>query len=212
MNDLLEKPTLILVDDHPVVRSGIRRYLSLEFEVVGETESAHEALLLYKQVRPNLVVLDIALTDTTAFDLLPQLVAHDARVMIFSATDGPKEVSTSMRLGALGFVSKVADAEILSAGLHALMDGQTYLCSRALDALRRAQLEPPDAVDRLTRREREVLTLVAEGLANKEIAARLHIGVRTVQTHRHRLMSKLEVHNAAALTRIAFAAGLVEAR
>jgi DNA-binding NarL/FixJ family response regulator len=212
VSDTERKPTVLLVDDHPVVRRGVRRFLSSEFDVVGEAATGEEALAAHREHQPDLIVLDITLPDTTGLLLLPKLRAdrEGARVLVFSALDGPKEVSLALRAGAMGYVSKLADTSELRDGLVSVLAGETYLCPRTLDALRRSQLQNAPGIESLTRRERQVLALVAEGLASKEIAERLNIGVRTVETHRRRMMRKLDARNAAAVTRIACEAGLVD--
>ncbi len=195
---------LMLVDDHPLVRDGLRARLDAVpgLTVVAEADSAEAALQAAVRHAPDLVLMDIGLRGTSGIDATRALCAQHPglRVLVLSMHDGAEVVRDALAAGAGGYVLKDSPAEEIVQAMHAVMAGVRYLSPGLVAA-------PPSARPRrdeaLTPREREVLALIAEGLSSREIAQRLSMGVRTVETHRTSLRRKLALGSAAALVRYA---------
>ena len=186
------KPTRILiVDDHAMVRAGLRACLSTGagFEVVAEAGSGMEALGLVPSVAPDLMLVDLSMKDMDGFELTAAVAKQypNVRVLVLSMHDKPQFVRRAREAGAQGYVSKSAPAAVTLAAAALVAAGGEHFPGAA---------EPPP-VDPLTAREREVLLLVAQGLQNKEIAERLAIGLKTVETHRLHAREKLGLGTAA---------------
>lgn len=209
---------VVIADDHAVVREGIRHVLGAtpDFEVVGEAASGGEALRLVEQHRPDVVVLDISMPDETGFATLAKIrqSVPDARVLILSIHDHERYVLESVRAGAQGYLCKDSSPAELRDAIRALHRGETYYSAAVAQRLSAAQRgdtlreDRADRISSLTPRERDVLRGIVQGLTNKEIAARLKISSRTVESHRESLMQKLDVKHVAALTRLALEEGL----
>jgi DNA-binding NarL/FixJ family response regulator len=208
----------LLVEDHTLVRSGIRALLegSKEVQVVGEAAEGRQAVDLARQLQPELVLMDIAMPELNGVEAARQIRAGlpDVRIVMLSMYADQQYVFESLKAGANGYVLKgSAFAELLTA-ISTVMGGRNYI-SPALsdtvmtDYVRRAQGEQRDTeLDKLSGREREVLQLIAEGKSSAEVAELLHISVRTVDTHRHNIMTKIDVHSIAGLTKFAIRHGL----
>lgn len=208
------KVKVFLVDDHPVVRDGVRAYLSQQgtISVVGEASDDAEALRELKKVSPDVILLDIALPGMNGGELarrLRQAVPH-AKLLAFSIHASQEYVVRMARCGAHGYVVKDAPTAKLVEAIHHVQEGGLYFPPEMSDAL--LSSEGAQAGERgkavLTDREREVLVLLAEGLANKEVARRLGISVRTAETHREHLAHKLKIATMAGLTKYAIQHGL----
>lgn len=216
MNDI----RVLLVDDHCMVRSGLRALLATEagIVVVGEAGDAKSAYELALALRPAVVVMDIELPDANGIDASRKLLAQvpEARVMVLSALADPTTLDEALSAGIRGYVLKENAPEELIRAIRAVADGKSYLSPEVgtlmVDAYQRLR-GPDDGGGRpaLSEREIEVLELMADGLRNKEIAARLDIGVKTVETHRHRLMAKLRCASPAELIRCALREGFINA-
>jgi two-component system response regulator NreC len=199
-------PTLLLVDDHALVRSGVRRLLTeAGFEVVAEAGTAAEALTLAYRHKPDAIVLDIGLRDRSGLEILPQLRETGARVVILSMQDEPAYAQRAFEQGAQGYVLKDAADDELAAAIRAVLDDRLYV-QPAMAA--RLVLRPPD--DGLTQRERDVLRLIALGHTNQEIAKQLFLSVRTIEAHRRHILTKLRLSTRADLVRYALEHRLVE--
>jgi DNA-binding NarL/FixJ family response regulator len=207
---------VLIVDDHAVVRSGLRLLLSLEpdLEPVGEAGTGREAVFRARALKPDVILLDVVMPDQTGLDVLPTLVHEhpDARVLLLSMQDDPRYVQEAFAAGASGYVLKeAADAEVVEA-IREVARGNRYvnaqlgarIVAAAAEAERRAETDP------LSDREREVLRLLALGHTNQEIAGQLYISVRTAETHRSHIMQKLRLKTRADLVRYALAQGLLE--
>jgi len=208
---------LLLADDHGVVREGVRSILSdySEFLVVAEAEDGHQAVELARQMRPDVVILDLMLPGLDGLQVVRKLhQAHpDTKVIVLSARTELEVVDQVMAAGADGYVSKMRCTEDLINALHIVMKGNRFVSSglgRRPPATAQGWADPGSRASRLTSRERQVMSMVAAGLGNKQIARKLGISVHTVRNHRQRLMDKLDVHDTATLTRLAIAWGVLE--
>jgi RNA polymerase sigma factor (sigma-70 family) len=211
---------VVIADDHTVVRQGIRGVLeSVDgLTVVGEAGDGDEALELVRDLEPDVVVLDVNMPGRTGLEAAAALRDEGAaaRVLILSMHDDPEYVLQAVRAGADGYVLKdVAPAELRDA-VQAVHEGREYFTARVTQQLSvglRREIEEAQLrtrLDSLTRREREVLLLVADGLTNREIGDKLDISPRTVETHRERVMGKLRIRTVAGLTRFVVEHGLDE--
>jgi two-component system response regulator NreC len=198
---------LVLVDDHAVVRGGIRRLLDEieHFEVVGEAGTADDAVAVCREQRPDAVVLDLGLGDRSGLEILPELVELGARVVVLSMQHQPAYAQLAFERGASAYVLKdAADAELIEA-IRSAMAGGHYLHPALA-----ARLASGAGVDDLTAREREILRAIALGHTNQEIAAQLHLSVRTIEAHRRHVATKLRLRTRADLVRYAREHGLLE--
>jgi DNA-binding NarL/FixJ family response regulator len=217
----MKRITVLLADDHTIVREGIRRILELEddFEVVGEAENGRQAVDLVKKLRPAVVVMDIAMPLLNGLEATRQILeaVPTTRILILTAHNDDAYVKNATASGAVGFLLKHASAHVLSKGIREVNKGHIFfgpfivklLPERERKSLDRAGRPKPRNA-RLTSREMDVLQLIAEGNANKEMAAELGVSTRTVEKHREKIMSKLNIHDTAGLTRYAINAGIIE--
>jgi DNA-binding NarL/FixJ family response regulator len=197
---------VLLADDHPLVRSGVRAALEAQggLRVVAEAEDAAAALDLARRLKPDLVLLDLSMPGD-AFAALARL-ARLCRVVVLSMHGAPEHIRMALALGARGYVLKEDSPRELARVLRDALDGRPGgLSARAGRALR------DGAGSGLTAREREVLALVAKGLTSRQLASRLGISARTVETHRQRLMRKTGARNVAELVRLALSQGFLGA-
>jgi two-component system, NarL family, response regulator NreC len=204
---------IVVVDDHAVVRSGLRLLLEAEhdMEVVGEAGTAREAIFEVRAQAPDVILLDVVMPGESGIEATPKLLheAPDAKVLVLSMQDDPRYVREAFAAGASGYVLKEAvDAEVVSA-VRDVAGGASYvhpaLGARmvAADAEARAAAD----ADPLSEREHEVLSLLALGHTNQEIAQKLFISVRTAETHRAHVMRKLNLATRAELVRYAIEHG-----
>ncbi len=206
---------ILLADDHPVVRAGIRSCLAKHsrIEIVGEAADGKEALALAKQLTPDIVLMDIEMPQMSGLAVTERLSEElpDTRVVILTMNDNADSIMRMIQAGARGYVLKESPTEELLKAIETVSAGESYFTAEvarlALNQFVEGSAGGPGS--QITDREREVLILIAEGLSNKEIATRLDVGVRTVETHRERIMRKLNIHSVAGLTKYAIASGLV---
>lgn len=217
----MNRITVVLADDHMVVREGLRRLLEAEqdIEVVGEAATGREAVDLARKVRPAVIVMDIAMPHLNGLEATRQIreIVPDAKVIILSAHSDDAYIESAMALGAQGYLIKQTSAQCLSEAVRAVHKGKTYfspaISKRLHDRTRTSmnrQGRMKTKAPALSSRELEVLQLIAEGAANKQIAAELGISIKTVEKHRDHLMQKLDIHDTAGLTRHAIATGIIE--
>jgi DNA-binding NarL/FixJ family response regulator len=210
---------VLLVEDHAIVRDGIKAVLERgdEFRVVGGVESGPEAIQFCKQSSPHLVVMDLSLPGLNGVDAMGEILRHSpaTKVVVLSMYEDDQHVIGAIRAGARGFVIKRASLSDLVEALRTVAKGGFYaspdVSEKLLERLRTGDLEPaphPAALEGLSRREVQVLRLVAEGKSSKEIATALDLGLETVRSYRKTMMKKLGVNNVASLTHLALAAGL----
>jgi DNA-binding NarL/FixJ family response regulator len=208
---------VVIADDHAVVREGVRQVLANahEFDVAGEAASADEAVARAAELHPDVIVLDLRMPGGAGVETIRRVRAASptSRVVIFSMHDDDEYVVESMRAGASGYVSKEAPPSELRDAVRAVERGEIHTPrprARKQAVPRPDAPAPGDRLAALTPREVDVLKNVAAGRTNKEIAARLSIGTRTVESHRESLMQKLGVRHVAGLIRVAIEEGLVE--
>lgn len=210
---------VLVADDHAMVREGIRSVLEREpgFQVVAEASNGSEVVPLAEQHQPDVAVLDISMPGETGLGAAHHLrqVLPGVRVLILSMYDNAEYVLESVRAGAHGYLLKDAAAQELASAIRTILGGETYfspaVATRLSEAMRgdlhREQQQAN--LDLLTAREREVLAGITRGLTNKEVAGKLGISHRTVETHRESLMKKLGIRTVAGLTKFALETGLI---
>jgi two-component system response regulator NreC len=207
---------ILIVDDHAVVRSGLRLLLEAEddLEPVGEAGNARDAVFQARELKPDVILMDVVMPDQSGLDVVPTLLHErpETKVLVLSMQDDPQYVRQAFAAGASGYVFKeAADVEVVAA-IREVARGGRYvnpeLGARLVTAetaeLRRAEEDP------LSDREREVLRLLALGHTNQEIAQQLYISVRTAETHRAHIMQKLRLSSRAELVRYALSQGLLD--
>ena len=208
---------VLLADDHTLVRAGIRGLLAglQDIEVAGEAGDGQEALRLSDSLRPDVVLLDVGMPGLNGLEVAGRLATLDAsiRVVILSMHVSEEYVLRALRAGCAGYLLKASAVSELEVAIRAVTRGETYLSpavSRPVvdDYVRRTG-GATDPLEALTPRQREVLQLVAEGNSTKEIAQRLGLSPKTVETHRAQLMERLGVHEVSGLVRFAVRVGLI---
>jgi DNA-binding NarL/FixJ family response regulator len=213
--------TVLLAEDHQIVREGFRSLLKHErdIEVVGEAETGRQAVQLTRKLRPAVVVMDIAMPLLNGLEATRQIHKDfpDTKVLILSAHSDDAYVEQVTELGAAGFLLKQTSSHVLAKAIREVQKGNTFFspsiskrvkarCQKRLD--REGQFKKRN--NRLSSREVEVLQLIAEGKPNKQVAEELGVSFKTVDKHRQHLMSKLDIHDIAGLTRYAIAEGIIE--
>ncbi len=211
--------TVLLADDHLVVREGVALLLKAtgEFQIVGMATSGTEAVALAAKLKPEVVVMDIGMRRLNGCEATRRIIAADprARVLVLSAHSDDEYVVRLIAVGAVGFVEKQSSGALLAEAVRTVAAGKAFfspdIARRLTLNQRKARAQGKGHDDNaLTSRETEVLQLIAEGAANKHIAARLGISIKTVEKHRQAVMDKLDIHETAGLTRFAIATGVVE--
>jgi len=213
--------TVLLADDHLIVREGLKKLLEAErdIEVVGEAANGRQAVELAVKLRPAVVVMDIAMPLLNGLEATRQIrqALPDAKVLILSAHSDDAYVETVTAMGAVGYLIKQSSANVLSEAIREVHKGHTFFSPSIAKQHKHHQQPVLDLKGRskmkdtkLTSRELEVLQLIAEGSANKQVAAELGISTKTVEKHRDHLMQKLDIHDTAGLTRYAIASGIIE--
>jgi DNA-binding NarL/FixJ family response regulator len=210
---------IVLADDHALVRQGFRSLLSAiaDFEVVGEAANGREALKLIRALTPEVALMDISMPELNGLDATARAVRVQPRlkVLIVSMHATEAHVLEALRAGAAGYLLKDADAGELERAIRAVARGERYVAPSVshhiLERFIRAERgELAPEAEALSPRQREVLQLVAEGRSTREIAARLSLSVKTIETHRAQLMQRLDIFDVAGLTRYALRIGLVD--
>ncbi len=211
---------VLLADDHLIVLEGLKLLLKAEsdLEVVGEAANGHQAVALTRKLRPDVVIMDIAMPQLNGLEAARQIrkAVPDTKVIILSAHSDDLYVEQATNLGAAGYLIKQTASRFLSEAIRKVHRGETYFSPALSKRFKLLQQEPFDQKNltqvkaaRLSSRQLEVLQLIAESIANKQIAESLDISVKTVEKHRDHLMQKLDIHDIAGLTRYAVSTGLI---
>lgn len=216
----MSKITLLLADDHAVVRSGLRMLLDAQpdMEIVGEAEDGRQTVKLVGTLRPDIVLMDVQMPDMNGIEATQIIKSRypDTAVLALTMYEDDQYFFEMLKAGASGYVPKRAAPNDLVSAIHAVYRGEVFLfptlASRLVqDYLNRVEDgDQPLIYDDLTPREREVLTLIAEGLTNAEIGEQLVISVKTVDRHRENIMQKLNLHSRIDLVKYAIKKGLIE--
>jgi two-component system response regulator NreC len=206
--------TVVIADDHAVVRSGLKTLLDAEpgFEVTGEARDVRTAMTFVRAQRPDVLVLDLNMPGEPSLPAIPSLIeaSPDTAIVVLTMQNDPAFAREALRAGALGYVLKEsANAELVEA-VHAAREGRTYLQPQLGARLAAEPAKPDVSEDDLSERETEVLQLIALGHTNTEIAEQLFLSVRTVESHRAHIQQKLRLTTRAELVRYALENHLVE--
>lgn len=206
---------ILLVDDQVIFRELFRIWLTLDpdVEVVGEADNGRDALRLATTLHPTLVLTELSLPGTHGVDLIGDMKHTWPRIKILALTSHVSEplVRATLQAGASGFLVKNASLEEVKLAIRGVMEGKTYFDRLVADKLVHGYVNDTEPLEMLTQRERETLKCLAEGMRNKDIAARLCISVKTVKKHRANLMEKLNLRKVATLTAFAIEQGLISA-
>jgi DNA-binding NarL/FixJ family response regulator len=213
--------TVLLAEDHMVVREGFRKLLEAEddLEVIGEAQTGRQAVELTRKLRPAVVVMDIAMPLLNGLEATRQIrkAVPSTKVLILSAHSDDAYVDQAIAFGAAGYLIKQTSSHDLSRAIREVQNGNTFFSPSIAGRFHNRSQKSRNGggllkkkIARLSSRELEVLQLIAEGKANKQTAAELGISIKTVEKHRQNLMAKLNIHEISGLTRYAIAAGIIE--
>src|SRR5690242_8874685 len=215
-----KKIRILLADDHTILRAGLKMMLNAQpdMEIVGEAQDGRQSIAEAQKLQPDVVLMDITMPDINGIEATKQIkkLLPDTRVLVLTMHEHDEYVFQALRAGASGYMLKEAAATDLITALRVIQSGQFYLSPTAQsvmvgDYLQRVRAgEEKDSYSSLTEREREILKLVAEGYTNNQIAERLVISPKTVDTHRTHIMDKLNLHSRAELVKYAMRRGLLE--
>ncbi len=213
------KKKIILVDDHKITREGLRSLLESQsdMEVIAEADNGRSAVKLSLKLVPDVVVMDISMPDLNGIDATHQILAKmpKIKVIALSMYSDRRYVLGMLKAGVTGYLLKDCAFEELIRAIRGVLDGQTYMSPEIADTVMKDYSKHLASTDTsplstLTEREREVLQLIAEGMSTKRIAESLHISTKTIETHRRQLMTKLNLHSIAELTKFALREGLTD--
>jgi DNA-binding NarL/FixJ family response regulator len=210
--------SILLADDHQIVRSGLRSLFEdqTDMKVIGEAENGRTAVQLVKDLSPNVVVMDLTMPDLNGVEATRMIMkdAPNVKVIALSEHTDCRFVSEALKAGAVGYLPKAVPFEELAQAIRVVALGKVYLSPRVAnliveDYVRGTRGEDVStAFSTLSSRDREVLQLISEGLATKEIASHLHVSIKTIETHRAKVMDKLKLFSPAELTKYAIREGL----
>jgi len=208
---------ILLADDHKIIAEGLRSLLEKNpsFVVVGHAADGRAAVRLAAELSPDLVIMDISMPGLNGFEATRQILGANPRtkVIALSMHNDGHYIAAALKAGAMGYLLKESAFEELAAALRTVMAGQSYLSASIADLvikdyIRHLEKQGTDAFSVLNPREREVLQSLSEGLSTKEIAARLKVSIKTVETYRGQVMNKLNIHSVAELTKYAIREGI----
>jgi two-component system response regulator NreC len=206
--------TVVLADDHPLVRQGVRRLLErAEFEILGEASDGLQAISLADQFRPDVMVLDLSMPTLNGIDAVHEIarVSPRTRIILLTMYTDEQHILDALRVGVKGCLSKTQAPEHLLEAIREVCAGGVYLSPSISGVVVQGYLANTERpYDPLTVRERQVLQLIAEGKTTKQIAVILGVTVKTAESHRSALMGKLDIHSTADLVRYAIRRGLVQ--
>jgi len=215
---------VILVDDHSLVRAGIRSLIQniAGVEVIAEANNGRDAIRLIDELVPDLVLLDIAMPELNGLEVISRISKEntDTKVIILSMHTNEEYVVQALKSGAAGYLLKDSAPNELEIAVNAVMRGETYLSPaiskhvvdnylKRISDVSTEKEKGPDIFRQLTSRQREILQLIAEGNSTKEIANKLNVSIKTVETHRMQLMERIGIHDVAGLVRYAIRMGII---
>ena len=215
----MAKTRVLIVDDHAILREGVRALLSVadDLEVIGEASSGREAIEIATSLEPDLILMDIAMPELGGLEATLEIRRRvpRAKIIVLTQYGEPEYVRRFLKAGVSGYVLKKAAGADLVSAIRAVVRGGLVLdpeiAREAFQEPGTPDAEAPDAYEALTDREKQVLKLVAEGRSNKEVAALLNISVKTAMSHREHVMLKLRLHNRTELIRFALRHGVIRA-
>lgn len=213
--------TILLVEDHEIVRDGLAALLKMEVDIkiIGQAADGHQAVTKFSELRPDIVVMDIAMPQLNGLEAARQILkgTPGSKIILLSAHNDDAYVQKAISIGVSGYLIKQTAAHVLPEAIRQVADGKSFfsplIAKRLADQARKARANGSPASTKpseLTPREMEVLQLTAEGNPNKMTADVLNISIKTVEKHRQSLMEKLNIHDTAGLTRHAIAQGIIE--
>jgi len=207
----MKKFKIIIADDHSILQHGLSNSLELEkdIDVVGKATSGFEAIEMTHQLIPDMVIMDVSMPGLNGMEATKQILEEhpEVKVMALSMHTEKIYVSGMMKAGASGYILKSCSFKELLSGIHAILDGEIFFCEEVMHLIDRKEKvfsseKSISVFSLLSRREREVLQLIAEGHKSRMIAEKLNISVRTVDIHRDNLKRKLKIHTIAELTKL----------
>ena len=213
----MKRAQVLLVDDHRLVSEGLKSILAAKFDVVGVAENGRAMIAAARELKPDVIVADITMPELNGIEALEELKKHEPNARVIFLTMHRDEVyaQRALNAGACGFVLKHAASEELIMAVQSALAGQVFitpmLAKELLDATQRGPQHSTDQLASLTLRQRQILRLLADGLAAKQIAAKLGISHRTVEFHKYRMMESLGAKSSNELTHFAIKHGIVEA-
>jgi len=202
---------VIIADDHQILRQGLRSLIERQpdMQVIADASDGRRALTLVEEHNPEIAVIDVSMPEMDGIETTRQICANtDTKVVALSAHGETRFVREMLKSGASAYLLKDDAFEELAVAIRAVMNGGTYFSKRIDHNAATGGTAPQNAFDRLTPREREVLQLMAEGQSTKEIAFRLKLSTKTIETHRRQIMQKLDLYSVAELTKCAIREGL----
>jgi two-component system response regulator NreC len=214
---LSSKTRILICDDHTLFAEGIKAMLRNEptLEVVGEARDGRQAVDLVKDLKPDVLLMDVSMPDMNGFDATRRIREFDesVKILILTMHDEEEHVARCLEAGASGYIIKDAPAAQLIYAIETVQKGERYLSpvvlKKVVAGYMKGSQRPQTSYDRLSGREREILKLLAEGLSVKEIAIRLNLSVKTVEVHKYNLMRKIDVHDRAELIKYAIQKKLI---
>ncbi|MFA5554285.1 MAG: response regulator transcription factor [Phycisphaerae bacterium] len=211
-NDKSSKTTVLIVDDHPIVRQGLSELVNNEedFNVCGQAEDAHQAMALIKSLKPQMIIVDISLKETSGIDLIKDIKTNYPQIMILALSmhDETLYAERALRAGAQGYVMKTEAIEKVIDALRKIRGGRIFVSENMAGKLMHKLVGGgPEAfgsaIDNLSDRELEVFSLIGEGFGTRQIAERLHLSIKTIETYRAHIKDKLNLADASELLQYA---------
>jgi len=210
----MSKPRVLIADDHRIVVEGLKKLLSPEFEIAGAVEDGRELVKAAEELRPDVIVADISMPNLNGIEAIRQIkkVHEEIKVVFLTMLPDVAYAVSAFKAGASGYVLKHSAPDELVTAIQKSFEGKTYvtplIAGKLLQAYEKGAHRQDETVSRLTSRQREVLQLLAEGHSAKEIAAILHVSVKTIEFHKYQMMENLGIKTLAELIRYAVKQGI----